>query len=81
MRCDKCPAWKSDGNYEYPEYSCHLGIDDNDMIEFKDGYYGCRRKSLKKIEEDLAAYREIDMQEMAKYYEDFMKFVDGTYKG
>jgi len=58
MKCEFCPAYQAEG-YEYPIYYCQLGIDEIDTIEFKDGFYGCKRKSLKKIYMDLERERNL----------------------
>lgn len=57
MKCDSCPALRTEG-YEYPEsYCCVYGEDE--CLEFKDGSLGCRHK-LATIERRLEQLREIE---------------------
>ena len=57
MKCDNCPALRTEG-YEYPEeYCCVYGEDE--CLEFKDGSYGCRHR-LATIEKRLEQLREIE---------------------
>ena len=53
MKCDNCPALRTEG-YEYPEtYCCVYGEDE--CLEFKDGSLGCRHR-LATIEKKLAIH-------------------------
>lgn len=52
MKCDCCPAWIDLGTYECPEYVCAL-MEDDEILDFKDGSIGCRRKSIAKINKEL----------------------------
>ncbi|MGX8835292.1 hypothetical protein ACWG0P_13915 [Amedibacillus sp. YH-ame6] len=73
MKCDNCPALTNVGTYEYPEYGCYL-VDDDDVVEFKDGSLGCRRKSYKKIERDVERQRNIEGEAWRKFAESFVDF-------
>lgn len=68
MKCERCPALTNVGKYEYPEYSCCL-IDDDEIIDFKDGSCGCRRTSFKRLEMDIKKQQEIE----AKHWEEYAK--------
>lgn len=46
MKCAWCPACFE--SYEYNEFTCWAGFEE-EMVDFKDGESGCRRK-LKTIE-------------------------------
>lgn len=60
MKCEYCPALKSEG-YECPEYYCAVYPED-DCVEFKDGTLGCRHKR-KTIEKRLEQYEDFRVHE------------------
>ena len=73
MKCEYCPALKSEG-YEYPEYYCSIYPED-DCMEFKDGTLGCRHKR-KTIETRLEQYEDFRAHEwdgFAEWYEEDLK--------
>ena len=55
MKCENCPALKTDG-YEYPETICSVYGED-EAIEFKDGSIGCRHK-LSTIEKRIKMFED-----------------------
>ena len=40
MRCERCPAIRTEG-YEYPETYCSVGVPDNECDENAKGEIGC----------------------------------------
>ena len=75
MQCNNCPALKIEG-YEYPEYYCGLGVQDNNLIEFKNGEYGCMRRSISKIKKDLKIQIEIENKAFVEFARDFVKYIE-----
>jgi len=73
MKCSYCPANRND-SYEYPEYYCALGVNEDDTIEFKDGEYGCRRRSYDKINADLKIQDEIEGEAFAEMAKGMVEF-------
>lgn len=77
MKCCHCTALRTEG-YEYPEEYCALGISDEETIEFKDGELGCRRRSINKINKDLAIADTIRNEAWLKDAESFVKFMEDS---
>ena len=75
MICDKCPALRSEG-YEYPEYYCGLGVDEDDTYENKDGYTCCRRKSVDKILLDLKISDKIETEAFCQEAKNLVDFIE-----
>ena len=73
MKCDNCPALRTEG-YEYPEtYCCVYGEDE--CFEFKDGSLGCRHR-LATIEKKLAIHDDYEAHRwdgIGEWYEAEMK--------
>lgn len=40
MRCERCPACRRT-SYEYGDYECYAGVNDDEMKEYQNGEYGC----------------------------------------
>ena len=40
MRCKRCKACRRT-SYEYAEYECYAGVNDDELTEYKNGEYGC----------------------------------------
>jgi hypothetical protein len=55
MKCENCPASKTDG-YDYPETICSVYGED-EAVEFRDGSIGCRHK-LSTIEKKIKMFEE-----------------------
>lgn len=55
MKCENCPALKTDG-YDYPETICSVYGED-EAVEFRDGSIGCRHK-LSTIEKRMKMFEE-----------------------
>lgn len=73
MKCNNCPALKTEG-YEYPESYCAVYLED-ECIEFKDGSLGCRhtRKVIEKRLEQNEDLRAHEWDGFAEWYEEDMK--------
>ena len=73
MKCDNCPALRTEG-YEYPETYCALYPED-DCREFKDGSLGCSHR-LATIEKRLEVVREAEAHQwdgIGEWYEQDQK--------
>lgn len=67
MRCENCPALKTDG-YEYPQDYCACYPED-DLVDFADGTTGCRHPA-NAIKKKLAILNEFE----GKRYEGITEF-------
>lgn len=60
-------------------YECYLIKSitrDEDIIEFKDGSYGCHRKSIKKLEKDIKKQKEIELDAWTKDAKAFVELME-----
>ena len=82
MRCDKCPAYWEDRDYEYgvQDWGCYCEPDRGSDCgrEFADGNCGCNRKLpyIQKVMKEVEKQRAIDEALIVKQMGDMAKFFD-----
>ena len=82
MRCENCPAYWEDRDYEYgvQDWGCYCEPQNRSDCgrEFSDGSYGCNRKLsyIEKVMEQVEKEKERDNKIIAEQMGDFVKFCE-----